>query len=155
MSAQSQRRRVPGNVVGRSRPGGACPSQADGDCLDGLGRSSRVQLSNAKILPPAAKESPPPTALELLAIKAVIAQVLGRIHRLDPILAEAIECGFEDAISEVRALGTEARKGTGTNKVLKAIATIESLQEAALNRRVRPGLPAYEKAPPKRGNSSS
>ena len=78
-------------------------------------------------------------ALELLAIKAVITQVLGRIHQLDPILAEAIE-GVEDAISEVRALGTEARKGTDANKVLKAIATIESLQAAALNRRVRPGI---------------
>jgi hypothetical protein len=79
-------------------------------------------------------------APELLAIKAVIAQVLNRIHQLDPILAEAIEGGFEDAISEVRALGTEARKSTGANKVLKAIATIESLQAAALDRRVRPGV---------------
>jgi hypothetical protein len=79
-------------------------------------------------------------ALELLAIKAVIAQVLGRIHQLDPVLAEAIEGGFEDAISEVRSLGTEARKGTSVNKVLKAIATIESLQAAALDRRVRPSV---------------
>jgi hypothetical protein len=51
-----------------------------------------------------------------------------------PILAEGIEGGFEDAIIEMRALGTEARKGTGANKVLKDIATIESRQAAALDR---------------------
>jgi hypothetical protein len=66
---------------------------------------------------------------DMVAIKAVIAQVLGPIHQLDPILAEAIEGGFEDAASEVGALGLRAR-----NQVVKAIATIESLQAAALDR---------------------
>ena len=42
-------RRVPGNVVGRSRSGSACASQTDGDCLDVLGRASRELPSNAKI----------------------------------------------------------------------------------------------------------
>ena len=72
---------------------------------------------------------------DIVAIKAVITQVLGRIHQLDPILAEAIEGGFEDAASEIRALGTRVRKGsTAANQVVRAIATIEFLQAAALDR---------------------
>ena len=70
-------------------------------------------------------------AADIVAIKAVIAQVLGHIHQLDPVLAEAVEGGFEDAASEIRALGTRAGKGTGANQVVRAIATIESLQAAA------------------------
>ena len=70
---------------------------------------------------------------DIVAIKTVIAQVLGRIHQLDPILAEAIEGGFEDAQSEIRALGTRARKGGGAKQVVSAIATIESLRAAALD----------------------
>src|SRR6516225_9397968 len=46
--------RVPGNVVGRSRPGGARPSQTDGDCLDGLGQPSGELLSSAAIRRPTA-----------------------------------------------------------------------------------------------------
>ena len=76
---------------------------------------------------------------DIAAIKAVIAQVLGRIHELDPILGEAIEGGFEDAASEIRVLGARARKGTGANQFVRAIATTESLQAAALDRsRLRP-----------------
>src|SRR5262249_11951350 len=76
---------------------------------------------------------------DIAAIQAVIAQVLGRIHELDPILGEAIEGGFKDAASEIRVLGARARKGTGANQFVRAIATIESLQAAALDRsRLRP-----------------
>ena len=72
---------------------------------------------------------------DVVAIKAVIGHVLGRIHQLDPILAEAIEGGFEDAASEIRALGTRVRKGsTAANQVVRAIATIEFLKAAALDR---------------------
>jgi hypothetical protein len=73
-------------------------------------------------------------AADVLAVKTVFGQVLGRIHELDPVLAEAIEGGFEDAASEIRALGTGTRKGTGPNQVVRAIATIEFLKAAALDR---------------------
>jgi hypothetical protein len=73
-------------------------------------------------------------AADVFALKVVIAQVLGRIHQLDPILAEAIEGGFQDAASAMRALGTSARKGTGANRIVRVIATIESLQAATLER---------------------
>jgi hypothetical protein len=75
-----------------------------------------------------------PATLAVFALKTVIAQVLGRIHQLDPILPEAIQGGFEDAASVMRALGASARKGTGANKVMRAITTIEALQAAALER---------------------
>jgi hypothetical protein len=73
-------------------------------------------------------------AAEVLAVKTVIGQVLGRVHQLDPVLAEAIQGGFEDAANEVRTMATIARKGTGANKLVRAIAAIESLQRAMLNR---------------------
>ena len=73
-------------------------------------------------------------AADVLAVKTVFGQVLGRIHELDPVLAEAIEGGLEDAASEIRALATDARKGTGAKKFLSAIASIESLRAAVLSR---------------------
>jgi hypothetical protein len=71
---------------------------------------------------------------DVVAIKAVIGHVLGRIHQLDPILAEAIEGGFEDAAGEIRALGIRARS-EGANQVVRAIATIELLHAAMFDRR--------------------
>ena len=90
-------------------------------------------IARIETLPKSDRKAEALTA-DIVAIKAVIAQILGRIHQLDPILAEAIEGGFEDAASEIRALGTRARKGTGANRVVRAIATIESLQAVALDR---------------------
>jgi hypothetical protein len=73
-------------------------------------------------------------AADVLAVKVVIGQVPGRIHELDPVLAEAIEGGFADAANEIRARATEASKGTGAKRVVNAIATIESLRAAVLSR---------------------
>jgi hypothetical protein len=58
----------------------------------------------------------------------------GRVHQLDPILAEAIEGGIEDAQNAIRAAATRARKGTGAGTIVKAISTVESLREAVLTR---------------------
>jgi hypothetical protein len=50
-------------------------------------------------------------AAEVLAVRMVMAQVLGRIYQLDPILAEAIQGGFEDAVDQIRktAANTQGR----------------------------------------------
>ena len=80
-------------------------------------------------------------AADVLAVKAVIGQVLGRIHELDPVLADAIDGGFEDAASEIRARAAGARKGTGAKKVVSAITTIESLWAAVLSRSVNHDQP--------------
>ena len=73
-------------------------------------------------------------AAEVLAIKTVIGQVLGRMHQLDPVLAEAIEGGIEDAQEVVRAGATRARKGTGAGTIVKAISTVDSIRKAVLTR---------------------
>jgi hypothetical protein len=90
-------------------------------------------------------------------VKAVIGQVLGRVHQLDPILAEAIEGGLVDAASEIRALATRARKGTGATKVVRAIATIQSLHAAVLNRshnRIEPTIGLVENKQQQQSSSS-
>jgi hypothetical protein len=71
-------------------------------------------------------------AAEVLAIKTVIGQVLGRVHQLDPVLAEAIEGGIEDAQEVIRAGATGGRKGADT--IVKAISTVDSLRKAVLTR---------------------
>jgi hypothetical protein len=73
-------------------------------------------------------------AAEVLAIKTVIGQVLGRVHQLDPVLAEAIEGGLDDAQEVIRAVATGARKGTGAGTTVKAISTVDSLRKAVLTR---------------------
>ena len=73
-------------------------------------------------------------AAEVLAIKTVIGQVLGRVHQLDPVLAAAIEGGIEDAQEVIRATATAAGKGTGAGKIVKAISTVDSLRKAVLTR---------------------
>ena len=73
-------------------------------------------------------------AAEVLAIKTVIGQVLGRVHQLDPVLAEAIEGGIEDAQEVIRAGATGARKGTDSGTIVKAISTVDSLRKAVLTR---------------------
>jgi hypothetical protein len=77
-------------------------------------------------------------ASEVLAIKTVIGQVLGRVHQLDPVLAEAIEGGIEDAQKAISAAATMARKGTGAGTIVKAISTVESLRAAVLIRSRNP-----------------
>jgi hypothetical protein len=77
-------------------------------------------------------------ASEVLAIKTVIGQVLGRVHQLDPVLAEAIEGGIEDAQKAISATATMARKGTGAGTIVKAISTVESLRAAVLTRSRNP-----------------
>jgi hypothetical protein len=77
-------------------------------------------------------------APEVLAIKTVIGQVLGRVHQLDPVLSEAIEGGIEDAQSAIREAATRARKGTGAAAIVKAISTVESVREAVLTRSRNP-----------------
>ena len=73
-------------------------------------------------------------AAEVLAIKTVIGRVLGRVHQLDPVLAEAIEGGIEDAQEVIRATATAAGKGTDAGKIVKAISTVDSLRKAVLTR---------------------
>jgi len=69
-------------------------------------------------------------AAEMLAIKTVMAHVLGRINELDPILAQAIQDGFEDAVDSIRKTATISRKKVTADQAAKAIAVVEALRAA-------------------------
>jgi hypothetical protein len=82
-------------------------------------------------------------AAEVLAVKTLIGQVLGRVHQLDPILAEAIQGGFEDAGNKIRRMAARSRKTVNADQAVRALSTIETLQAAVLgrsHRRVRPSV---------------
>jgi hypothetical protein len=89
-------------------------------------------IARIKTLPKSERNAE--ASADVVAIKAVIGHVLGRIYQLDPILAEAIEGGFGDAARDIRAMATEARKGTGAARFVRAIATVESLRTAVVGR---------------------
>jgi hypothetical protein len=71
-------------------------------------------------------------AAEMLAVKTVIAHVLGRIDQLDPVLAEAVRAGFEDAANQIRKTGAKSR--TTSEQAIKAIAIIEALGAATFSK---------------------
>jgi hypothetical protein len=71
-------------------------------------------------------------AAELLAVKTVIAHVLGRINQLDPVLADAIQGGFGDAAAHISKMVTHSGKGASSERAAKAIAVVETLRAAML-----------------------
>jgi hypothetical protein len=69
-------------------------------------------------------------AAEMLAVKTVMAHVLGRINQLDPILAQAIQRGFEDAADSIRKTAARSRKRAAADQAAKAIAVVEAVRAA-------------------------
>jgi hypothetical protein len=67
-------------------------------------------------------------AAEMLAVKSVMAHVLGRINQLDPVLAEAIQGGFEDAEGKIRKTMAKSRQRVTPDQCVKALAVIEALR---------------------------
>jgi hypothetical protein len=65
-------------------------------------------------------------AAEMLAVKSVMAHVLGRINQLDPVLAEAIQGGFEDAEGKIRKTMAKSRQRVTSDQGVKALAVIEA-----------------------------
>jgi hypothetical protein len=70
-------------------------------------------------------------AAEMLAVKTVMAHVLGRINELDPILAQAIQSGFEDAVDSIRKAAARSRKRVAADQAAKAIAVVEAIRVAS------------------------
>jgi hypothetical protein len=64
----------------------------------------------------------------MLAVRMVLAHVLGRIYQLDPILAEAIQTGFEDAVDKIRKTATKSRTRLTLDQVAEALAAVEALR---------------------------
>jgi hypothetical protein len=73
-------------------------------------------------------------AAEMLAVKTVIAHVLGRIDQLDPVLAEAIQGGFEDAANQIRKTAAKSRTKVTSEQAIKALAVVEALRAATFNK---------------------
>jgi hypothetical protein len=72
-------------------------------------------------------------AADVLAVRMVMAHVLGRIFKLDPILAEGIQGGFEDALAEIRKTGTKSRKRVTSHHTVDALAAVETPRAAMSN----------------------
>jgi hypothetical protein len=78
-------------------------------------------------------ESEPRTlAADVLAVRMVLAHVLGRIYQLDPILAEAIQGGFEDAADKIRNNATKSRGRVNSDQAVKALAVVDALRAATV-----------------------
>jgi hypothetical protein len=71
---------------------------------------------------------------ECLAVKTVIGQVLARVHQLDPVLADAIEGGIQDAAVQIRRMSTDPGKRISARQAARAIAEVEVLRSAILRR---------------------
>jgi hypothetical protein len=72
-------------------------------------------------------------AAHVLAVRMVMAHVLGRISELDPILAEAIQDGFEDAVDQIRKTAAKSRERSTSHQAAEAIAAVETLRAAMSN----------------------
>jgi hypothetical protein len=73
-------------------------------------------------------------AAEILAVRTVIEQVLGRVHQLDPILGDAIESGIRDAAVQIRRMSTYPGKRISARQAARAFAEVEVLHLAILRR---------------------
>jgi hypothetical protein len=82
-------------------------------------------------------------AADVLAVKTVIGQVLGRVHQLDPILADAIEGGFEDAVVRIQKITTRLRSRISAERAARAVAVVEALRAAMRTRSHRRVVPRF------------
>jgi hypothetical protein len=77
-------------------------------------------------------------AAEMLAVKTVMAHVLGRIDQLDPVLAEAVRAGFEDAANQIRKTAAKSRTKVTSEQAIKTLALIEALRAATFRKMGNP-----------------
>jgi hypothetical protein len=69
-------------------------------------------------------------AADVLAVRMVLAHVLGRIYQLDPILAEAIQGGFEDAEGIIQKAVATSHKRASSDQAVKALTVVDALRAA-------------------------
>jgi hypothetical protein len=70
----------------------------------------------------------------MLAVKTVMVHVLGRISQLDPVMAEAIQGGFEDAENAIRKTMVKSRQRVTPGQGIKALTAIEALRTTTLSK---------------------
>jgi hypothetical protein len=88
------------------------------------------------------KPEPHTLAANMLAVRMVLAHVLGRIYQLDPVLAEAIQDGFEDAVDKIRKTAPRSRTKVTSHQVVEALAAVEALRAVLSNRSDNRGHPS-------------
>ena len=75
---------------------------------------------------------------ETLAIQAVVTNVVYELKLLDPILADAIARGFDNAASQIENFAIQAAKAAPREHLVKALGIIEDLRTASLGRHDKP-----------------
>ena len=71
-------------------------------------------------------------AADMFALKQLLPSLLSRFGQLDPILASAIERGFQDAIGQVEHLLAATRSAETDDRCTRALASIKKLRAAVL-----------------------
>ena len=69
---------------------------------------------------------------DIFALKMLLRSLLSRVGQLDPILASAIERGFEDAIDQVEQMKAASRKTETRDRCTNALASIRKLRTAVV-----------------------
>jgi hypothetical protein len=72
-------------------------------------------------------------AADVLAVRMVMAHVLRRIYQLDPMFAEAIQGGFEDAVDQIRKTAAKSRKRLTSQQTVEAVAAVGTIRAAMSN----------------------
>ena len=71
-------------------------------------------------------------AADMFGLKQLLPCLLSRVAQLDPILASAIERGFQDAIGQVEHVLAASRSTETEDRCTKALASIKRLRAAVL-----------------------
>ena len=75
---------------------------------------------------------------EMIALNAVVTQVLNRVLQTNPKIADAISSGFDDAARFVEDMAIKAGKSVSPDHLVKALRVVEELRTATLGNRTKP-----------------
>jgi hypothetical protein len=84
-------------------------------------------------------------AADVLAVRIVMAHVLDRICQFDPILAEAIQGGFEDAVDHIRKTAVKSPKRLTSQQIVATVAAVETPRATMTNMSDKPPQPSVAK----------
>jgi hypothetical protein len=71
---------------------------------------------------------------QTLAIQAVLTNVLHEMKLLDPLLADVVARGFDNAANQIEGFASPADKTVPSEQLVKALSIIENLRTATLGR---------------------
>jgi hypothetical protein len=71
---------------------------------------------------------------QTLALQAVLTNVLFELKILDPVLADAIARGFDNAANQIEDAATRTGTAASSEPLVKALSIIEDLRTASLRR---------------------